>query len=106
MTVVALISGQIIGAPELRPTADGRTITIATVKARAGKNTIELWQIQAHQQETGFALVRLNAGDFVSFQGIPSSRLAVVSGKQVVQHILFAETVTSLKPEGGDDGSL
>jgi hypothetical protein len=52
------------------------------------------------------ALMRLNAGDFVAVQGVPNARVASVEGAPVLQHLLFAETVSPLKPEGGDDGSL
>jgi hypothetical protein len=104
--IAALISGQLIGAPELRHVADGRTITIGTIKARVGKNTTELWQAQAHEHAAGFALMRLNAGDFVAVQGVPNSQVVNANGKNVVRHVLYAEKVTPLRPEGGDDVSL
>jgi hypothetical protein len=36
VTVAALIAGRLVGSPELRPTADGRAITIATEEATMG----------------------------------------------------------------------
>jgi hypothetical protein len=104
--IAVLIAGDLVGDPEPRPTADGRTIAVATVKARVGKNLVEHWQIQAHKREIQLALMRLKAGDFVAIQGVPNARTVTVGGKPVIQHILFAETVTPLKPEGGDDVPL
>jgi hypothetical protein len=100
--IAALIAGKLLQKLEPRPTADGRTITVATLKARAGKSTSEVWQVQAHDREVQVALMRLKAGGFVAVQGVPNTRVATV-GKPVIQHVLFAETVTPLKPGGGLD---
>jgi hypothetical protein len=104
--IAALIAGRLQQAPELRRTKDGQTIAIASVTARIGKNATEVWQLHAHNRAAQAGLMRLNAGDFLSAQGVPSTRTAVLKGEPVVQRILHAETVTPLRPEGGPDAAL
>jgi len=104
--IASLIAGRLQQAPELRQTKDGQTVTVASVRARVGKNSTEVWQVQAHDRAAQVALMRLNAGDFVALQGVPNTRTASIKGQPVIQHVLFAETVLPLKPEGGSDASL
>jgi hypothetical protein len=104
--IASLVAGSLVGPPEVRRTAEGHTIVIATVRARAGKNTTELWQLQARARPAQAVLLRLGSGDALAAQGVPNSRAANVGGKQIVQLILHAEQVLPLKSEGGDDAPL
>lgn len=91
-------------APELRRSKDGHVV--AFIRARVGKNSTETWQVHVHDRAEQVALMRLNAGAFVAVQGVPNARIASVKDRPVLQHLLFAETVTPLKPEGGLDADL
>jgi|SRR5271166_1775777 len=101
--IVSMIAGRLLSAPELRRTKDGRTIVVASVKARIGRDNTEAWQVHAHERIAQAALRSCASGDFVSIQGVPSTRSASIKGEPVIQRILHAETVLPLKPEGGLD---
>lgn len=79
--IASLIAGKLLQAPELRRTRDGQTITIASVRARIGKNGTEVWQVHAHDRAAQVALMRMNAGDFVALQGVPNTRTASIKAK-------------------------
>jgi single-stranded DNA-binding protein len=101
--IATLISGRLVEAPELRQTkGGGHVVAFAFMRARLGKNATETWQVHVHDRAAQVTLMRLNAGDFVAVHGVPNTRVATV-GKPVIQHVLFAETVTPLKPGGGLD---
>jgi hypothetical protein len=103
--IASSIARRLVGPLEVRQMAEGHTLVIATVRAKVGKNTTELWQLQARDRPAQAVLMRLGSGDASAVQGVPNTRVATV-GKPVIQHVLFAEHVTTLKPEGGGDGSL
>jgi hypothetical protein len=104
--IASLIAGRSVGPPEVRRTAEGHTLVIATVRARVGKNTTELWQLQARDRPAQAALMRLGSGDAIAVQGVPNSRDANISGKPVIQRVLYVEHVLPLRSEGADDASL
>ena len=104
--IASLLAGKLIQGPELRQTKDGQSITVASIRARVGKSATETWQVLARDRTAQDALKRLDAGDFVSLQGVPNVRTATVKGETIVQRILFAEKVVPLKPEGGDDAAM
>jgi hypothetical protein len=74
--IASLIAGRLVGPPEVRQTAKGSTIVIATVRARIGKNATETWQLQARDKVAQATLVRMGSGDFLAAQGVPNSRVA------------------------------
>jgi hypothetical protein len=84
----------------------GHALVIATVRARVGTNTTELWQLQARDRPAQAALMRLSSGDAIAVQGVPNSRDGNVSGKLAVQHVLYVENILPLQPEGAIDASL
>jgi hypothetical protein len=98
--MATLLAGKLLQDPEPRRTADGRTIAIATVRARVGKSSSELRRVQAYERETQLALLRLKAGGFVALQGVPNARTANVGGRHAIQHVLYVEHVLPLRPEG------
>jgi hypothetical protein len=104
--IVALLAGRLVGSPEVRQTAEGHALVIATVRARVGKNSTELWQLQARDRPAQADLMRLGSGDAIAVQGSPNSRDATVSGKPVIQHVLYVERILPLRPEGGLDADL
>jgi hypothetical protein len=104
--IAAIIAGRLLGPPEVRQTVENSTLVVATVRARVGKNTTEIWQLQVRDKVTQAALMRMGSGDFRSARGVPNSRTANVSGKLVIQLILHVEHVLPLRPEGGQDAPL
>jgi hypothetical protein len=104
--ICALIAGRLVGAPEVRQTSEGHALVIATIRARVGKNTNELWQLQARDRPAQATLMRLGSGDAIAVQGVPNSRDPNVSGELAVQHVLYVEHVLPLQPEGAIDASL
>jgi len=104
--IAVLIAGRLLQAPEPRQTKDGHSLVVASVRARLGKDGTETWQIQARDRAAQAALMRLAAGDFLAVQGVPTTRSATIKGEQIIQRVLFAETVLPLKPAGGVDAAL
>ena len=104
--IATLISGSLVEAPELRQSKDGHAVAFAFIRARVGKNLTETWQVHVHDRAAQVTLMPLNAGAFVAVQGVPNARVSSLNGPPVLQHLLFAETVAPLKPEGGEDGPL
>ena len=106
MSVTVLISGQLASQPELKKTSDGRTMVTASIKARKGRENVEHWRVVAYSGHARAALLRLNAGEFASVQGVGSVAAQRISGDVVLIHTVFAECVLPLRSEGGDDASL
>jgi hypothetical protein len=104
--IASSIARRLVGPLEVRQMAEGHTLVIATVRAKVGKNTTELWQLQARDRPAQAVLMRLGSGDASAVQGVPNSPDATVSGKLVIQHVLYVEHVLPLRSEGGDDGPL
>jgi hypothetical protein len=98
MSVITLVTGCLVDAPQQRQTADGRAIVKATVKARLGKDQNEIWTILAHDRKVQADLMRLGAGQFLSLQGVHQIRTAVIHGQTVLQRTLFPSVAISLKP--------
>jgi len=101
MSVVTMISGRLLGAPEQRQTKDNKVIVKATVQARLGRDQNELWTVLAYDRAAQAELMRLSAGEFVALQGVHQVRAATIHGEIVVQRTIFPEVVIGLKPKKG-----
>jgi hypothetical protein len=95
--IATLIAGQLATAPEDKRTADGRSQVVTSVRARLGRESVEGWQVIGRNPAVRNALLRLKLGEYVSVQGVPCVRTAKVQGETIVQRILHAEHVMSLR---------
>ena len=99
MTAVALISGALSRAPELRTAKiDGKPFfATATIKV-AADNAVDFWSVLAFSESAQAELLRLGEGDKVSLQG--SLKLEVYisrDGEHEISRTLFADHVLALR---------
>lgn len=102
MSVTVLISGQLASQPEIKKTADGRTMAVASIKARKGRENVEHWKVIAYSPAARSALMRLSRNEHLSVQGVGSVAAQRISGDVVLVHSVFAEHVLALRAEEGD----
>jgi single-stranded DNA-binding protein len=97
MTALALITGALSRAPELRTAKSGKAYCTATIKVAAGSE-IEFWSIMGFSESAQAELMRLGEGDKISLQG--SLKLEVYiskNGEHKISRTLFADHVLALR---------
>jgi single-stranded DNA-binding protein len=97
MTAIALISGALSGAPELKTAKSGKAYVTATVKV-AADNAVDFWRVYAFSESVQAELSRLGEGDKISLQG--SLKLEVYTsknGEHKISRTLFADHVLALR---------
>ena len=74
MSAVALISGTLFKAAEQRTSKNGNEFVTATLKSKEGDGA-SFWRLTAFNTDARAELMRLNAGDAVSVQGLMRAEL-------------------------------
>ena len=97
MSAVALISGALSCAPEIKTAKSGKAYCTASVRV-AADSIVDYWRILAFSELAQAEPLRLGEGDKVSLQG--SLKLEVYtnrSGEHKVSRTLFADHVMALR---------
>jgi single-stranded DNA-binding protein len=97
VTALALISGALSCAPELKIAKSGKAYVTATVKV-AADNAMDFWRVYAFSETAQAELMRLGEGDKVSLQG--ALKLEVYTSRDGVHKIsrtLFVDHVLALR---------
>jgi single-stranded DNA-binding protein len=97
VTALALISGALSCAPELKTAKSGKAYVTASIKV-AADNAVDYWSILAFSESAQAELLRLGEGDKISAQG--SLKLEVYlskNGEHKISRTLFADCVLALR---------
>jgi single-stranded DNA-binding protein len=97
MTTVALISGALSCAPELKTAKSGKAYVTASIKV-AADNAVDFWRVFAFSESAQAELSRLGEGDKVSLQG--ALKLDVYTsknGEHKISRTLFADHVLAMR---------
>ena len=97
MTAVALITGALSRAPELRTAKSGKAYATATVKV-AADNAVDFWSVLAFSETAQAELMRLGEGDKLSAQGtFKIEPYTARDGQTRISRTLFADHVLALR---------
>jgi single-stranded DNA-binding protein len=97
MTAVALITGALFRAPELKTAKTGKPYATATVKV-AADNAVDFWSVLAFSESAQAELMRLGEGDKISPQGpFKVEPYTARDGQTRINRTLFADHVLALR---------
>jgi single-stranded DNA-binding protein len=97
MTAVALITGALFCAPELKTAKTGKAYVSATVKV-AADNAVDFWSVLAFSETAQAELMRLSEGDKISAQGsFKVEPYTARDGQTRINRTIFADHVLALR---------
>jgi single-stranded DNA-binding protein len=98
MTALALITGALSRAPELRIAKSGKAYATATVKVAAADNAVDFWSVLAFSESAQAELLRLGEGDKLSAQGsFKVEPYTARDGQTRINRTIFADHVLALR---------
>ena len=97
MTALALVTGALFRAPELKTAKTGKPYVTATIKV-AADNAVDFWSVLAFSESAQAELSRLGEGDKISAQGsFKVEPYTARDGQTRINRILFADHVLALR---------
>jgi hypothetical protein len=88
-----MIAGKLVRAPEQRMSKGGKPFVSATIKATAGKDATEYWNVLAFGEAAHAEIMRLGEGEFLAVQGLPKLEAKLHEGEAKLQRSVFVDTV-------------
>ena len=97
MTALALISGALFRAPELKTAKTGKPYVAASLRVTAD-NAADYWSVLAFSESAQAELMRLGEGDKLSAQGSFKVELYTArDGQTRINRTIFADHVLALR---------
>jgi single-stranded DNA-binding protein len=97
MTALALITGALFRAPEIKTAKSGKAYCTATIKV-AADNAVDFWSVLAFSEAAQAELMRLGEGDKISAQGsFKVEPYTARDGQTRINRTIFADHVLALR---------